>query len=441
MSTQIDNLDDILAFLNQHTDFEKQQGGRTRDEFDLIRMTELSNALARPDLSYFNAHIAGTKGKGSVAQFLGSMLQSQGLKVGLYTSPHLERLTQRISINGEEISEPKMVKAFRQIVKVLEAEAGGGDDVTFFELLTLAGMLVFRDEGVDVAVFEVGLGGRLDSTNVISPTVSVITEIGRDHVAQLGGSIVEIAREKAGIIKPGIPVVCGATHKDAQRVVTLTARDHEAPLLMLGRDFNVRNLQRDGFNLTFSADVKGHRYEKIELNRPGRYMADNAAMALCALEVLAAEPDLLIEEKLDRERLVDAITRTELPARFEKFGNVILDSAHNVISVKAALSTARTVTDGHLGLVFGIAQDKDVEDCIKMLAEKADSAVFTGYYNPRESHPEDLLRLYEKFGGKNGSTTEHPEAALEEALDNAQDGTVLILGSTYLAGQLRPALA
>ncbi|MHC4840991.1 MAG: bifunctional folylpolyglutamate synthase/dihydrofolate synthase, partial [Planctomycetota bacterium] len=247
MSTKLQTLTDVTSFLARHTDYEKQQGGRTRDVFDLVRMNELLNALARPDLSYYSAHIAGTKGKGSVARFLGTMLQSQGLKVGLYTSPHLERLTQRIEINGEEVSERKLVEAFQKIVETLEAEPGGGGDVTFFELLTLAAMLTFRDENVDVAIFEVGLGGRLDSTNVITPVVSVITEIGRDHTAQLGDSIEEIAREKAGIIKPGIPVVCGASHRDAQRVATLTARDNESPMLMLGRDFSVRELQRDGF--------------------------------------------------------------------------------------------------------------------------------------------------------------------------------------------------
>jgi dihydrofolate synthase / folylpolyglutamate synthase len=441
MNTPIQNLDDVVGFLARHTDFERQQGGRTRDIFDLERMNEVLNRLARPELAYVTAHVAGTKGKGSVARFLATALQSQGLKVGLYTSPHLERLTQRIEINGVEITEKALVQAFQPVVQALEREKGGAPDVTFFELLTLSAMVAFAQAGIDVAVFEVGLGGRLDSTNVISPLVSVITEIGLDHTAQLGDSIAEIAREKAGIIKPGVPVVCGASNPEAQKVIALTARDEEAPVLVFGRDYSVRDLQRHGRGLTFTSDVRGHRYEGVRLNHPARFMAENATHALCALEIMASEPDFF-PGGLDRDRAMDAIARTELPGRFEIFEGrplVVIDSAHNEVSIRAAAAVARSVIgEGKVVCVTGIARDKDIESCMKHLAEKADGAVFTTYYNPRESTPEDLLKLYEKFGGRHGSVEHHPEAALEEAVGQAGvDGLVLVTGSVYLAGLLR----
>lgn len=443
MNTPIQNLGDVTTFLARHTDYEKQQGGRTRDIFDLERMNEVLNRLSRPELAYATAHVAGTKGKGSVSRFLASALQSQGLKVGLFTSPHLERLTQRIEINGEEITERGLVQAFQTVVEALEREQGGAPDVTFFELLTLSAMVAFAQAEIDVAVFEVGLGGRLDSTNVISPLVSIITEIGLDHTRQLGDTIEEIAREKAGIIKPGVPVVCGANNTEAQRVITLTARDEEAPVLIFGRDYSVRDLQRNGRGLQFTADVRGYKYEKVQLHHPARFMAENATHALCALEIMASEPDFF-PDGIDRDRAMDAIARTELPGRFEIFEGrplVVIDSAHNEVSIRAAAAVARSVIgEGKVVCVTGIASDKDIEACMKHLAEKADGAIFTTYYNPRESKPVELLRLYEKFGGKAGSVEDHPEAALEEAIEQAgEDGLVLVTGSVYLAGLLREA--
>jgi dihydrofolate synthase/folylpolyglutamate synthase len=400
------------------------------------------NRLARPELAYATAHVAGTKGKGSTARFLASALQSQGLKVGLFTSPHLERLTQRIEINGDEIPEKALVEAFQEVVEALELEPGGAPDVTFFELVTLAAMVAFARAGIDVAVFEVGLGGRLDSTNVISPLVSIITEIGIDHTRQLGDSIEEIAREKAGIVKPGVPVVCAASNAEAQKIVALTARDCEAPVLYFGRDYHVRDLQRNGRGLQFTADVRGYRYEKVHLDHPARFMAENATHALCALEILASEPDFF-PDGMDRERAMDAVARTAQPGRFEIFEGrplLVIDSAHNEVSIRAALAVARGVTPGKVVCVAGIASDKDIEACMRHTAEKADGAIFTTYYNPRESSPDDLLRMYEKFGGKHGSTEEHPEAALEEAIEQAgETGLVLVTGSVYLAGLLRQA--
>jgi dihydrofolate synthase/folylpolyglutamate synthase len=272
----------------------------------------------------------------------------------------------------------------------------------------------------------------------------VITEIGLDHMKQLGDTIREIAGEKAGIIKPGIPVVCGAQNPQAQRVINRVARDNEAPLLVYGHEYSVRGVNRKGRKLEFTADVSGQRYDKLKLNHPARYMADNAAHALCALEVIAsARPDLLRGETLNRKRVAGALARACLPGKFEIFKGkptLVLDSAHNELSLKAAVATARALTKGAVVCVMGLAKDKDVEACMRRVAEGADGAVFTTYYNPRQSTPEDLLRTYEKFGGKQGSVEEHAEAALEVAIELAgKDGLVLVTGSTYLAGVMRPA--
>ena len=214
-------------------------------------------------------------------------------------------------------------------------------------------------------------------------------------------------------------------------------------MLIFGRDYSVRDLQRNGRGLQFTADVRGYRYEKVQLYHPARFMAENATHALCALEIMASEPDFF-PDGIDRERAMDAIARTELPGRFEIFEGrplVVIDSAHNEVSIRAAAAVARSVIgDKRVVCVTGIARDKDIEACMRHLAEKADGAIFTTYYNPRESKPIELLRLYEKFGGKAGSVEDHPEAALEEAIEQAgEDGLVLVTGSVYLAGLLREA--
>ncbi|MCC6573931.1 MAG: bifunctional folylpolyglutamate synthase/dihydrofolate synthase [Planctomycetes bacterium] len=435
MATRINTLNDVLSYLSAHTDYERQLGGRTRETFDLDRMVELLNAAGRPDLGYPCAHIAGTKGKGSTSRFLAAALASQGLKVGLYTSPHLERLNERIEVGGREISDKDLVKAFRTVVKAREKGPG---NVTFFEVLTLAAMVAFAQAKVEVAVFEVGLGGRLDATNVVNPLVTVITEIGLDHTQQLGDTIEEIAREKAGIIKPGVPVVCGAQLPEAQRVISLTARDEEAPLIVFGKDYEARAFQREGRMIHFTAAIREHRYD-VRLNNPARFMADNACHALCALEVMASDPDII--DVLDREKVSKALFTTPLPGRFEIFGGaptIVIDSAHNELSLKASLATARALNvKGPVVLVAGIARDKDVEACAGVLAG-ADACIFTGYNSPRASDPRDLITLYQKFGGRAGSIGASPQAAFQNALGIAgKSGLVLVTGSTYLAGELR----
>lgn len=432
---------DVQAYLNSHTDYEKQVGGRTRDTFDLERMNELCDALARPDLAYAAAHVAGTKGKGSTSRYLASALKSQGLKVGLYSSPHLENLTERIEINGKPITEAKLVKAFGKVVEVLEQQLGGGHDVTFFELLTLCAMVAFRDAKIDVAVWEVGLGGRLDATNVVSPLVSVITEIGLDHTQQLGETVTEIAREKAGIIKPGVPVVCGAQHPEAVKVITLTARDEDAPVICFGRDYQLREFTRTPQGVSFSAAIRDQKYAGLELPTPARHLAENACHALAALEILNAEEGLL-PGPLDREKVAAALAKTRQPGRFEIFGKaprIVIDSAHNELSLKATMTTAKAILgQGKLVLIVGIARDKDLEACLPALAESAHAAIFTRYSNPRAAEPEVLLTLYSKFGGKGGELAKSPASALKRALELAgKDDLIVVTGSTYLAGELR----
>ncbi|HRJ77986.1 MAG: Folylpolyglutamate synthase [Planctomycetes bacterium] len=440
----IRTLKDVLAFLNQRTDYEKQLGGRTRDTFDLERMNEVCDALGRPDLAYAAAHIAGTKGKGSTSRYLAAALRSQGLKVGLFTSPHLERLNERIEVNGKPLSDARFAKAFARVVETLEAELGGGRDITFFELLTLCAMVAFRDAGVDVAVWEVGLGGRLDATNVVSPAVCIITEIGLDHTRQLGDTIAEIAREKAGIIKPGVPVVCAAQHPDAVRVITLCARDAEAPLIHFGRDYHLRDFSREYARVTFSAAIRDVRYEHLELPTPARHLAENACHALAALEILNADESIL-PGPLDRAAVAKALAQTAQPGRFEMFAGhppVVIDSAHNEVSLKATMQTARAIHKGRLVLVVGVAQDKDLEACLPPLALNADGAVFTSFASPRATDPQTLASLYVKFGGPGAEVAKSPKAALALARKMAgQEGMVLVTGSTYLAGELRSQAA
>ncbi len=439
----IRTVSDVISYLNAHTDYEKQQGGRTRDTFDLERMHEVCDSLARPDLAYACAHVAGTKGKGSTSRYLSAALASQGLKVGLYTSPHLHKINERIEIGGKPISDARFVKAFARVVSVLDEERGGGKDLTFFELLTLAAMVAFADAKVDVVVWEVGLGGRLDATNVVSPAVTIITEIGLDHTQQLGDTITEIAREKAGIIKPGVPVVCGASLPEAVKVITLTARDNEAPVVLFGREYSLRDFAREGTGIRFTASIRDQKYA-LALPTPARHLAENACHALAALEVLNADEDLL-PGPLDRDKAAAALAACAQPARFEMFGGpprTVIDSAHNEVSLKATLQTARAIKgDSKIVLVCGVARDKDLEACLPPLAEAADAAVFTPYNSPRCTDAQTLLTLYTKFGGKAGEIAKDPKAALKRAREIAgETGLIVVTGSTYLAGELRAGL-
>ena len=363
--------------------------------YDLRNMQALAAALGNPERAFRSILIAGTNGKGSVAKLLSSMMPD----AGLYTSPHLVRLNERISIGGREISDDDL----REVFPAVKHAASTAKDLlyppTSFELITAMAFLYFRDR-VRFAVLEVGLGGRLDATNIVDQDVSVITSIGLDHQQFLGTTIEAIAAEKAGIIKSSEPVIIGPSA--------------DLPVIR----------ERAGNRLMRGADLS--RYPGLRPQLLGRYQLENIAVAIRAAECLG----------ISKEDIVRGVNTTTWPGRLERRGRFLLDGAHNVAAASALAAFLREFHPEGVWVVFGVMADKQFEEMIAILRPHACQFVFTKPKSCRAKDPAELQRLVE------GS---HVELTVADAVDYARlnaplDTTILICGSLYLIGEARPML-
>lgn len=428
-------------------------------KFDLRNITAVAEALGAPHRAMPCAHIAGTNGKGSTAAFLASILQHAGRKTGLYTSPHLERINERIRSNGEEISDDDFAAAFSRVRLTIEALLATGAltaHPTFFEVVTAMAFDHFCRQRADFAVYEVGLGGRLDSTNIVAPEVCIITPIDFDHENYLGHSIEQIAAEKAGIIKPGVPVVCSAERPEARAVIARRAAELGAPVVWLDEALQGKNGIVARFSspepalsavsgardLSDSADLckrlglKGESQFALQIPLPGRFQVRNALGALAAARVLRhrgfAIPDAAI---------ATGIAQTRWPGRLEKLQErpaVYLDGTHNPAGARELLGFLRENFAGRkVHLVYGAVRDKAVDEVAGVLFPYAASVILTAPRTTRAISVETL----EEITAHHACAVEvapAPEAALERALQLAQpDDVVVFTGSLYLVGDLR----
>ncbi len=456
-----------LQFLDAFLDYERAPPARyAPDAFRLARMRALLDELGRPDLGLPVIHIAGTKGKGSTAAMVASVLTAAGYRTGLYTSPHLERLEERFQIDGQPCSADELVDLVRQIRRVPWVEAGRSDSLhaaassslpegpgrpTFFELVTAMAWLYFRQQQADVAVLEVGLGGRLDSTNVCQPDVCVITSISLDHTRQLGDTTAKIAREKAGIIKPAVPVISGVLPDEPRSVVEEVCRQQASELWQLGRDFHFaytpppaldEGPARGRADVAFSLPQAAGRLEQLELGLPGRHQAANAAVAVATLRRLQLA-GWNIDEAAVRRGLADVCC----PARIEVVGRqptIVLDTAHNTASIAALVETLRESFSprGRRVLLFAVSADKDVGGMLDLLLPYFTDVICTRFtHNPRSRDPQELVRRV----GERGFTAQAcstPEEAWQAARRLATpEALVCITGSFFFAAQMRPLLA
>lgn len=401
----------------------------------LERVEAALAALDHPERKVPAVHLAGTNGKGSAAAFCDAILRAQGLRVGLYTSPHLVRINERIRVNGVEIPDQALGEA---VLAVLAARPEAASELTYFELGTVAALWHFAQVRTDVAVIETGLGGRLDATSTCAPRVCAVTSISFDHQALLGNTLGEIAFEKAGILKPGIPAVTCAQAPEALDALVRRAQAIATPLAVEGRDFTA-DLKDDGFSF------QGARWslQHLRLGLRGAHQRQNAGVAVAALEQLAGTGFALSEAAV-KEGLASA----RWPGRLELVPGtpeVLLDGAHNEAGAAVLAEALDTLyPDRRIHLVFGVLEDKPYEAMLAKLLPRCASLDLAPLSSPRALAPSRLLALVEaRFGGGQREVAQH--ASVEEALLAAKSragegGLVLCAGSLVLVGEARRLL-
>ena len=465
---------DSLDFLYERINYERISTTPTRYPFRLRRMAELAQRIGLGDHVHANSpippiplvHIAGTKGKGSTAAMVAGILSKAGYRTGLYTSPHLNELEERFQINhvpcaaNEIVS---LVERIRSVVEEMDQEAGSGP--TFFELTTAMAMLHFQSQACDAIILEVGLGGRLDSTNVFSSSVTAITSIGLDHQHVLGNTIAEIAAEKAGIIKPKVPVVSSVVRPEAIEVIRRTAAHQNAPLYQLGEtagpvgspgDAAVRSAGDFTISIEPNSDwgsklcYRGRtaplrNSHEVALAMEGDHQARNAAVAIAVADLLA-ESGLSIPETA----FASGLASLNCTARIERFSLnddviAIIDAAHNEDSVAALIKTMNDrLPDRAITIVFGTSRDKSAEPMLAALAPKATHLVLTKYSgNPRYREPDEMLAM---VPSTDCSSTNRPQTyVIPNAIDACRrgrelaspGGALVICGSFFLAAEAR----
>ena len=413
-------------------------------KWDLENIRRVLERLGRPERRFASLHIAGTNGKGSVAAMLESILRAAGLRTGLYTSPHLERINERIAVEGAPASDADFAAAFDAAAEVIETLLAGNalaNPPSYFETLTAMAFRHFAEAGVEAAVVEVGLGGRLDATNVLTPAVTVITAIDFDHERYLGHSIEKIAAEKAGILKPGVPVINAAVHPVARQVVAERAAAVGAPLVEVATAYHAENIKAHDFG-HYEFTVRGPEGFELRLapDLRGAFQVENAVTAAAAARELAGRG-----WKIPAEAIAAGIAAAEWPGRMELVQQnplVFLDGAHNPAGARqVARFWAEHLAGRRIHLVYGTVRDKAVEEVAELLFPPAATVILTQPNTPRAASPGTLARLARAVNA-NVKVEPEPAPALARALEEAAPGDVVfVTGSLFLVGDCRQALS
>lgn len=406
-----------------------QRVGAVAIRKDLTNTFALCEALGNPQRTFRTIHVAGTNGKGSTSHMLASVLQTAGYKTGLYTSPHLKDFTERIKVNGIEADKGYVVEFVNRMLPVIEAVKP-----SFFEITVAMAFDYFAREAVDVAVIEVGLGGRLDSTNVISPLISVITNISWDHQDLLGNTLPDIAAEKAGIIKPGVPVVISERQAEVEEVFIRKAGEQRAPISFASDEYSVR-VHKDGETLDI---LKGNTtvQEQVGLPLHGYYQHRNVVGVMKALDILQVHFSLSAQHI--REGLEGVVANTRLKGRWQTLRNsptVICDTGHNYSGVGEVMRQIRARDFRRLFILWGMVKDKDVKKVLSLLPADA-IYYFCQARIPRAMEAARLQELAVEYGLK-GEVIPDVNEALRAALAHASpDDLIFIGGSTYVVAEI-----
>ena len=421
----IDNLDQALHYLKGREKF--------GIKFGLENISKLAEALGHPEQRYRSALVAGTNGKGSTVALLDSILRASGMRVGRYTSPHIRHLSERIVVDGRPVSDTELVRAVARVETVGE-EVG---EPTFFEALTATAFDCFAASSVELAIFEVGMGGRWDATNVAPADVSVITPIGFDHERFLGDTITAIAGEKAAIIKPGRPVVVGRLVPEALSVVVAEARRVEAPLVLALDDVEIHHDQP-------APEEPGHvvrlrtpaaDYGELHLPLEGEHQVDNLVVAVRAAE--------LLRDDLAPASVREGVRATRWPGRLERVPgrpSLLFDAAHNIMAARRLATYLERRRGRRRVLLFGVMKDKRVYEMLEALLPHVDHVVATMPEMSRARGPAPLAAWAEEHG-----TPAEAVASTSRALDRAKelaglDGEVVVAGSIFLLGEVYEAM-
>ena len=405
-----------------------QRVGASAYKKDLTNTIRLCEVFGNPQTKFKSIHVAGTNGKGSTSHMLASILQSAGYKTGLYTSPHLKSFTERIKIDGEEISKSFVVDFVNRIKPSIEEI-----QPSFFEITVAMAFDYFVQQQVDVAVIEVGLGGRLDSTNVITPEVSVITNISYDHKDLLGDTLEKIAAEKAGIIKPGVPVVISERQQEVERVFIDKANECKAPIYF-SEDFFQVNDGETGLDVFLN---KEQYIKQLQLPLKGIYQAKNIAGVLKSVSILTESGFNITKENLVKG-LEKTVEQTGLKGRWQQLGvkpMIVCDTGHNAAGVQEVTRQLGFQKFDKLHMIWGMVKDKDVDDILALLPKKA-YYYFCQASIPRAMEAETLQEKAIKFG-LHGEVVHDVNLAIAKAKDEASiDDFIFIGGSTFVVAEI-----
>lgn len=430
-------------FLQTLQDYEKLRIVRyNTDNFDLDRMRALLKKLGNPQESFRSVHIAGTKGKGSTCTMIASMLQACGYKVGLYTSPHLIDVRERIVVNGEQIP----AADFARLTKLVEPiVAKSKPTPTYFDVLTAIAFKYFAEQKIDIAVVETGLGGRLDSTNVLKPEVTAITSISKDHMAQLGYTLAKIAEEKAGIFKPGVPAVTVLQDASVEPVLQRVAQKVGAPLDICGKtiEFSYRfeSSRMLGRHNRVCLTTQTSKFEHLAVPLFGEHQAINCGLALAVIDKLKTRGI-----PIDDAKAMEGLAKTTIEGRMEvvyQTPRVIVDGAHNAASIDAMMKAiGQHIPYDSMIVIFGCCSDKDVDGMLERITSGADKVIFTRVNSIRSADPNELAARYVELYGKMAQVAD----TLPDALSIAnravtKEDLICITGSFYLVGDARKHFA
>ena len=401
---------------------------RFGDKLDLSRMEKACEMLNQPQNNFKSIHIGGTNGKGSTLTYLKNILLKAGYNVGTYTSPFIVRFNERITYNNEEITDDEFLYYINKIYMLHnEYLKKYNDQITFFELITLSSFLYFSDKEVDYVLYEVGLGGRLDATNVITPELSIITTISYDHMNVLGSTLEEIALNKLGIVKENIPLVTGVTQEELKDLFVNYTNKKNSEIYFMNHE--------DIYDITYNEHLNFTYLEnKYKLNMLGIHQSHNAALAVLASLVMMSKGLIT----LSHENIVEGLLESRWPGRMEKFGNIIIDGAHNTGGLEALKETMIThFKDKKIKSIFTVMADKESFDMIKILETFVDEVYFTEFDYDRCESAEILYGL-----------SEHPKKHLDkdvfklvESLKDVKDDEILLItGSLYFISLIRQIL-
>ncbi len=399
---------------------------RFGDKYDLSRMERAVKLLDHPEKSFKTIHIGGTNGKGSTLTYLKEILLAAGCKVGTFTSPYVVSFNERITLNNEPIADADLLHYINEIHDFQASyREQYQDQITFFELVTLVSFLYFRDRDVDYVLYEVGLGGTLDATNVIAPVLAVITTVGYDHMHVLGDTLAEIAKNKLGIVKPGVPLVAGGIDPALEGLFAEHARKQGSDLHLI-RDHPVQKMN-PAIPTTFTLGATTYSLAMI-----GLHQVENARTALLAADVLKEKENLPIALAAKKKGLLQA----RFPGRMERFGeSVILDGAHNISSLEATIASMRAYFPTRkMRVLFAVMADKDYTPMLRLLEDFADELLFTQIPYHRAEQAENLAK---KCLHQRTKAFRDYREAYDEALDKDENTILLITGSLYFISAVR----